>query len=182
MIGIEPDRLIREPDEAPEQQARADEQHDRQRHFGNHEHLAQPAPPGRLAAARGFLQRLIGPQRARLQRRRQTEDQRRGERRDQPRDEHTSVDPDVLDSRNAGRRERQQQLRAPRRQEHAEHAAHHGERGALGQELANQPPASRAERGANRQLPVPRDASGRQQIGDVDARDEQHEPDGGQQM
>ena len=44
-------------------------------------------------------------------------------------------------------------------------------------ELTQQPPASRAERGADRELLVPRFGAREQQVGQVRARDQQHEDD-----
>ena len=53
------------------------------------------------------------------------------------------------------------------------------EQHALHQQLTQQPPALRAERGPHRDLALPRGAAREEQVGDVRARDEQHEPDGG---
>ena len=52
---------------------------------------------------------------------------------------------------------------------------------ALGQQLPDQPAASRAERAAHRELAAPRRAARQQQAGDIGARDEQHEADGAEQ-
>ena len=49
---------------------------------------------------------------------------------------------------------------------------------ALGDELDEQAAAARAERGADRELLLPRLRSREQQVGEVRAGDEQHEPDG----
>ena len=70
-----------------------------------------------------------------------------------------------------------QQLLAPRRDENAERAADRREQQALGQQLADQPPARRAERQPDRDLLLPRRRTRQQQVGDVRAHDQQHQHD-----
>ena len=50
-----------------------------------------------------------------------------------------------------------------------------GEHEALGEHLADEPPAAAAERRAHRQLPLARGRAHEQQVRDVGARDQQHE-------
>ena len=64
---------------------------------------------------------------------------------------------------------------APRRQ--PGEAAGGREHQAFGEHLAHQPAALGAKRGAHADLALARGASRQQQVGDVDARDEQHERD-----
>ena len=60
-------------------------------------------------------------------------------------------------------------------------AADQAQQDRLGDELANQPRAARADRGAHRQLALPRRAARQQQVRDVGARDEQHQSDRAEQ-
>ena len=59
-----------------------------------------------------------------------------------------------------------------------EHATAHAQHDALGQELANEPPAARAEGRTQGQGPLARDAAREQQPRHVDAGDQQHEHGG----
>ena len=63
----------------------------------------------------------------------------------------------------------------PDAQRHADQAEHD----ALGQQLPDDAPAARAERGPHRDLAAPAGGPREQQVGDVGARDEQHERDAG---
>ena len=54
-------------------------------------------------------------------------------------------------------------------------AANHRQHDAFSQHLSNQPPVSRPQRRANRQLPAPAGCPHQEQIGDVRAGNEQHE-------
>ena len=68
-----------------------------------------------------------------------------------------------------------QQLAQPDRQHQARAAAHERQHQALGQHLAHQPSASRAKRQSNRDLLLPARRARQQQVGDVCARDEEHQ-------
>ena len=81
-----------------------------------------------------------------------------------------------VERRHADRSARQQLL-APVADEDAERAAHRREQQALGQQLANQTPARRAERQPDRDLLLPRRRAREQQVGDVGADDQQHQRD-----
>ena len=67
------------------------------------------------------------------------------------------------------------------REEDAGSAAEHGQEDALGQELPQETPAAGAQRGAHRDLAVPRRHAGEEQVRHVDAGDEQDEADGAEQ-
>ena len=73
-------------------------------------------------------------------------------------------------------REQREEAQQPDGQQQAERAADHGEQQRLGDELSEQPAAAGAERRAHRHLPLPGDRAREQQVGDVGAGDEQHEP------
>ena len=89
----------------------------------------------------------------------------------------TSADP-----RRPLRRGRDQARGAARsRHSDAEHAAGRGDERALDEQLARQPQASAAERGADRELVLARRTARDQQVGDVDAGNQQQAADGAEQ-
>ena len=61
------------------------------------------------------------------------------------------------------------------RQQQSDQAAGDGEHQALGQQLADDAPAAGAERGADGDFLLARERAGEEQVGDVGARDEEHE-------
>ena len=65
------------------------------------------------------------------------------------------------------------------REAEADDGAGGGQQDALGEELADQAPASRAHGGAHADLALAGGGAGEQQVGDVDARDQEHEAHGG---
>ena len=72
---------------------------------------------------------------------------------------------------------------ASRADGHARGATRQAEREPFGQHMHRDEPApARAERDADRELLLPAQRSGEQQVSDVGARDEQHEPGRGQQQ
>ena len=68
-----------------------------------------------------------------------------------------------------------QQLAQPDRQHQARAATHERHYQALGQQLAHQPSTSRAKRQSNRHLLLPAHRARQQQVGNVCARDEEHQ-------
>ena len=99
----------------------------------------------------------------------------RGEREDEP------VDADVLEPRRRRRRDGDEPLHAPPREEQAGRAAGTGEQRAFRQELPHDLAASGAERGADRDLTAAIGRAREQQAHDVRARDAEHERDGERQ-
>ena len=91
--------------------------------------------------------------------------------------EHDRVERDLGRSRQALRIRRQQRAQAGEAERGAERAAGERQHDPFGQELPQQPPASGAERRADRELPLPRLGARQQQVGEIGAGDEQHEPD-----
>ena len=78
--------------------------------------------------------------------------------------------------RRAGERERQQQARGADGDDESGDAAGDGEQHALDQRLRDDLPARRAHREPHGGLAAPRDGAGEQQVRDVGAGDEQHQP------
>ena len=81
----------------------------------------------------------------------------------------------VREPREARRRQRLKELRAPRRDQQARGAADQAEQQAFGQHLPQQPTPPGAERRPNRQLALPRGGARQQQVRDVGAGDQQDE-------
>ena len=67
------------------------------------------------------------------------------------------------------------------REREPDEPAAHREAQAFGQQLPDQAAAARAERQAHRHLAVPRRGARQQQVAEIRARDEQHEPCGAEQ-
>ena len=86
------------------------------------------------------------------------------------------VDPGYVDGHH-----RRKQRKGQRGESKAERAARPAQHHALGQQLSNQPAAPGAERGAHSHFARAIHRAREHQIRDVRARDQQHEPDGGQE-
>ena len=69
----------------------------------------------------------------------------------------------------------------PNGDERAGRSAREGQQQALGEELADDAHAAGAERKANRDLALTREAARQREVGEVDARDEQHDTHGAEQ-
>ncbi len=76
--------------------------------------------------------------------------------------------------------DRQENTRAPHGEPQTRRSSETGEEHALGQELLHDPAAPRSDGGADGKFTVPRRARASIEIRDVDAGDQQHEPDDGQ--
>ena len=129
-----------------------------------------------------FAQRAIELRPRRLQRRHEPEHDRRRQSeagREQP-DAEVGLGRDR--ARHAFERHHaEQQIADPDREHQSDDAAGDREHEALGERLADQPAASGAERQPHRDLLLPRRRAAQQQVGDVRARDQQHEADHGHQ-
>ena len=156
------------------------EQQRRQRDLRDHESIAQPRAThaGRLVAQR---RHHIGTHR--FQRRNQPEHDA-GQHRDHEREhQHTAIGSEVESEVERQRRlKREQQIRAPQREQHAEPATRECQQHALGDELRDEPPAARPERKADADFAAPCSRAGEHQARDVGARDQQHERDHDQQQ
>ena len=81
----------------------------------------------------------------------------------------------AVGARQALGRQLNQRVDAELREQQSGGAADRREHDALGDQLANDAPAVAADRGAHRQLALARRGAHQQQVGDVRARDQQHE-------
>ena len=130
------------------------------------------------AVAAPLAQRVVGHRRGE-ERRNQSEHQPRCQRRDDRERHDRKIERDLIEPRhrNAIGDERQQAAMKDHRKREAEHTASQRQHHALGQHLPQQPAAVGAERGAKPELALAHRAACEQQIGDVDAGDEQDEND-----
>ena len=167
--------------DGPDEQARRDQQHQREGELPGDEDPAEPRAAPARAGALG-LQPIGDVAACALQRRRQPEHQAGGERRGDGEREDAQVGGDLERDRHR-RRQRQPLERGGRRGRHREPAerAEREQREHLGEELANQPEAAGAERGPHGEVAAARDVARRQQRGDVDAGDHEHERGGAEQ-
>ena len=163
------------------QQARADEQHHRERHFADDERFADARAAGPDRAASGGRGESRDGAAGRRERGHEAEHHAGQDRNRHREGEHAPVDADLSQPRNAGRSERDQRARAPVGDDEPRDSAGHAEHDALGQELLHEPPASGAERRPHGHLARAAVRPREQEVGDVDARDEQHERDRAEQ-
>ncbi len=85
------------------------------------------------------------------------------------------IESQEFDPRKVRREERSQPAHPDEREQQSDPAANRRQQQTLRQHLANQTPAGRAERRAHRQLPIPAGGPRQQQVGDIGARNQQHE-------
>ena len=168
-----------EPHEAAQEQPRADQQHERERHLRDGQRRPRPVRPQQPEAARRLRTSLV--QRAHqtdsrpLERRRRAEEQPDDDR--QPHGEHDRhrVDAHLVEPRDLDRDERGRGVQDDGRRGQAEQAAAQAQRHALGQELPHQAAPAGAERRAHGQRPPPGHPAREKQPRDVDAGDQQHQ-------
>ena len=153
MSGVEAGVDAGQLDEAAEQQAGPDEQHDGERRLGHDQARAKPVAAGRTApAATAVANALHEPLAGGLERRsgaeHQAGDDGEGEREERDRE----VDADRVETRDVGRPRPDQQLRAPVRHDQSERAACDTEHHRLGQQLPHEPTPAGADRRPNGQF------------------------------
>ena len=158
----------------PEEQSRADQEHERDRHLRHDQRLAEAG--SRAGDGPGVvLESGIDVRSSRAERRRDAEHDagRRA-------DDDGKCEPAPIEWRRLFRHALQQWLPPPRDHE-PKRTADAGEEEALAQELSNQPDPRGAQRQAQGELRLPRRGAREQQVGHVGADDQQHEPDNGRQ-
>jgi hypothetical protein len=89
--------------------------------------------------------------------------------------QHPSVHRDVVEARKQPRRHGDEGMHRPRRERDADRGSGQGEHETFRNELSNDAPGGRAERGANRHLTRSARGANEKQIGDVCTGDQQHE-------
>ena len=181
MVGDESRIHLLQVQQTPHEQARAGKQHERQRNFSDDERLTQSVAASAARSAPFVLQRVARLGARRVQRRHQTEHDRGGDGEAEREQQHAGIECTPRRRGMSHRTGRDQCRLAPRREQQPPAPAEHGERQRLGEQLADDPPATRAERRADRHLAPPHCSSREQQIRDIGARDEQHHADRGEE-
>ena len=176
-FGVEAGARALQVQEAAHEQRRADEQDQRHRHFDDDEAVAQPRAFAALARSAGAVaQRFLQIQAAGLQRRRESEHEA-GQRGDHDRvgdDARADLPVDVV-RHLAGRHGVIEQPDAEVRDRETERRRCETEHHAFDQQLLDQPAAAGAERRADAELALPSRGARQHQVGDVRARDHQHD-------
>ena len=114
----------------------------------------------------------------RAKRRRRAEEQRRHDGDGARERQHPPVEREIEEHGVGLRRQlAHEELAAPARDQQPERGADRRQQEAFRQQLTHQPPPRRAERQAHAPLVTPRGRARQQQVGDVGARDQQHERD-----
>jgi hypothetical protein len=179
LVGLEAGIERLQVVEAAGEEAGAGEEQHRQPHLGDDEPLAEACVPGAADdAARFVLERRDQRRAGGLQRRCEAEEQRRQERaaKGEERDARVRRGRQRLRS-GVERQHLQQQGPRPPGEGQADGRAGSGQHEALDQPLPHDRVAAGAEREANRHLLLARGAARQQQVGDVRARDQQHQTD-----
>src|SRR5882762_7911514 len=173
---------IAERDEAAHQQAGGNEQSERHGDFEHDNRIAQTAVRATTAGAfAAITQRIVQVAANYLQRRCETENDGGENGTGQREGEHGKIQADDRFRRNDSRRyECHETFESTPSHNSAENRAAGGEQEAFDEELANDAPASRAERGANGELFFARSSAGKKQIGYIAAADKEQKTHGGQ--
>ena len=175
VLGVVADIDLLQPQHAVDHQPGADQQHERQRHLadGQDSVASVAASTRRLTAA--LLEHRHQVELCRPPCWCQTE-QDSGQQRDRQRKQQdVAVDSDLIHPRKPVRRHRQKDPQAAPAHEHSDGAADQAEQQALGQQLLEQPAASRAKRQADGDLFLPPCPARQQQIRHVGAGDQQNQ-------
>ena len=165
--------------ERAQHQAGGQEGHDRQRHLCNDEAALQRAAAHHRGSGAARIERPSQGVAGEEQRRYQAEQHaaRHGE---PGRPQHDdAVDRDVGLPRQVDRPKPLEHADAGVRQQQAARAAEHREHEVLREELPDETEPRGAERAAHGQFTLAGLRPRQHQVGDIDARDQQHEPDGG---
>ena len=161
---------------APQEERGADEEHQRQRDLGDEHRLPRGAGSRALTGGTGRgAQRFVVGGRRRAQGWPEARDER-GRQRDGERvEKHPRVDSDLRAAREGVAGERHERLGAPHGQHGPGRAPGERQRECLRQHLPEEAPAAGAESASDRDLPAPSRPAGKQQVGHVDAGDEEDE-------
>ncbi len=174
------DRL--QSEKALDEQAGADQQHQRDRDFRDDQQAPRatlPRPADRSAPV--LLELFAGVHARGLPGRGQTEDQPGHERKREGEPQHSEIHADFAGARQGRRAEREKQGNAMDGEQQPRRAAEQGKQHALGCELLNQTSARGAERRADGHLPVTRRGPHERQVRQIDAGDQEHRSDGPEQ-
>ena len=167
--------------EAANEQARAEHQHQGQRDLGRHERVPQDRVSRVGVGAATLLQGVVGVG-VREPPRRQDAGQKPGDDRDaEGEGEHGQVDTDVGHAGHLVAEEGDDETHAEAGEKQSERAAGDREHDGLGEDRPDDARAAGPEGRAHRDLLAPRDRAGENEVGDVGARDQEHEAHGPEQ-
>ena len=156
------------------------QQHERQRHFHDHENPLR-AMPDAARPAPSLFERFVKIVLRSLERRRQAEEDSRQHGHGQRKEQHASVEMDLLGARQGVGQHLERRLSAPSGQEQTEAAAGEGEQEALGEKLPDHASLARAQRRADGEFAGATGGARQQQIRHVHAGNEENKTHGGQQ-
>ena len=162
-------------EEAPHQQARADEEDHRQGDLAEDQGVPHPVSGRAGSRPTASLQRAVRILARGLERGREPERQRRHQAGEGGERQHPAVDVDLAQPREVGRMQCAKQSQGSGRDHEAERATGHREQAALGEQLPDHRPSARAQRRPEGELAFPDRGPHQEQMGDVGAGDHQHE-------
>ena len=163
--------------EAANQQARSHQQRQRKRDLGDDQCAAKPLAGGLAGRPGAVLQGVVQVGARGVDGGGDAEEQPREHRDPQCEQQHGAVDLNRLDPEQVHRHCRDEPTNGAKRDGQAHHCADHRQQHAFGEQLPNQVRPCGPHRRPHRHFTRPRCSPGQQQVGDVGARDEQHEAD-----
>jgi len=168
--------MARDVAKAREQQAGADEQHERRGHLQTHEPATdEPHMPSPGRAPSLLAQHCGRVDASQAEHRDQPEDRADEERCTEGDDEHRAVDPDLAPPRQPIDSEREESSDPSPAEDDAHHGTDDRQQHALGDELPCEADAISAEGHPHREVSAAPGGPHERQVGHVDAPDEQHE-------
>jgi len=170
-----------QPSKAREQQPDGDQQHERERDFGDEQGGSQTSAGSDRSTSR-FLQRFLHVQTCRLPRGQQADRHAGDERHGHREAKRQRIDPDFDRARNEIGSKGDERGQRPLRQQQARRATKAREQHAFGDELADHVESRRAECEARRDLPSPAGEAREHEIGDVRARNQEHTSHGAEEQ
>ena len=182
LIDAEPEVDALQSIEARQQHAGADEQRQREGELHGHQAAAKPSLRSRRRSARLLSNCTDGRNVTETQRRCDAAGDGRDQRHQRGKSEDGGIEPDLVQAWNRIVAKDLQHVHHRSRHSEPHQTAEAGEDQALDEHLTHEPTTARAESRANRELvDAPRGPS-EHEIGDVDARDQEHESDGSEQQ
>ncbi len=176
-VGFEPGVDLLRLAQAAQEEAGGDQHHEAEGDLSAHQEVSQTEQAVRAAGCADFAldhRGHVGPRGP--QGRRQAEEHPRGEHQKKEESQDSQIEAEVQTVLGeVGRFEGPQQPRAPEADHTSQNAADQGERAVFEKQLPDQLPAPGAERQPQRHLSLPGGRSGQEQVGQIGARDHQHQ-------
>jgi hypothetical protein len=180
VVRIEAGVDVPEGEQALDHHAGAHQQHQRQRDLA-HDQQAARADTDRTVAASTFLERVVEVGLACAHGRQRTGEHAREHRHPHREQQHSPIDRDFLRPRHLTGEQRRRGREGAVREQKPERATSTREEQCFGQQLLKHASACRAKRQANRDLLASAQGASEEQVADVGAGDEEHQPDGAEQ-